>query len=128
MNFNYQRHYPNLKLCLALLLGLLIGLAIQIHQPQPVAAQHPNSTEAERINNRIDINQLRRDVQRLNQPSRTNRPTNINGVTVPTTRERINPPVDTSDSMFERLATLVIELKERVQALEAKVAQLENSP
>ncbi len=101
---------------------------IQIHLPQPVAAQHPNTTEAERINNRIDINQLRRDVQRLNQPSRTNRPTDINGVSVPTTRERFNPPVGASDPMFDRLATLVIELKERVQLLEAKVAQLEDKP
>ena len=101
---------------------------IQIHQPQPVAAQHPNSNAAERINNRIDINQLRRDVQRLNQPSRTNRPTDINGVSVPTTRPRINIPVGAGDPMFDRLATLVIELKERVQVLEAKVAQLEGNP
>lgn len=37
---------------------------------------------------------------------------------------RANRQVTSSDPMFDRLATLVIELKQRVQSLEAQVAQL----
>jgi len=37
---------------------------------------------------------------------------------------RTNRQITSSDPMFDRLATLVIELKQRVQALEVQVAQL----
>lgn len=38
---------------------------------------------------------------------------------------RTNRQVTSSDPMFDRLATLVIELKQRVQVLEAQVAKLQ---
>lgn len=42
----------------------------------------------------------------------------------PVVPPRTNRQVRSSDPMFDRLATLVIELKQRIQALEAQVAQL----
>lgn len=42
----------------------------------------------------------------------------------PSVPPRANRQVSSSDPMFNRLATLVVELKERIQALEAQVAEL----
>ena len=67
-----------------------------------------------------DIFQLRNQINQLQAQSgrnntRPNRP-------APTTPRITNQR--SSDPMFDRLATLVIELKERIQVLEAQVAQL----
>ncbi|MEO8892198.1 MAG: hypothetical protein ABI417_11800 [Coleofasciculaceae cyanobacterium] len=43
----------------------------------------------------------------------------------PLVPSRTNRQVTSSDPMFDRLATLVIELKQRVQALEAQVSKLQ---
>jgi outer membrane protein TolC len=49
------------------------------------------------------------------------------GVAVPAPRTALPPqrPTKFTDAQFDRLATLVIESRDRIEALEAKVAQLE---
>jgi hypothetical protein len=54
----------------------------------------------------------------LPQASTPNQP--VPQITPRTNRRQVS----SSDPMFDRLATLVIELKERVQSLEAQVAEL----
>lgn len=67
-----------------------------------------------------DIFQLRSQINQLQAQSGRNNPIpNRPATTTPRINNRRS-----SDPMFDRLATLVIELKERIQVLEAQVAQL----
>lgn len=101
-------------------LGIVTAIALILWQSHlPVQAQvspdsRINRIETELVGIRIQLNQL--------AASRS-----TPGVSVPTPSpsrnpQRTNPP---SNANYDRLATLVIELKERVNALEAKVAKLE---
>lgn len=81
--------------------------------------------EAENFQLRSQVNRLETQVNRLSGLSSRDRPA---PTLTPTPPPRVpSQSMLGEDPMFKRLATLVIELKERVAALEAKVEELESS-
>ena len=112
-------------ICLALILGFVL-------LPRFTLAQEPAFLESRIARLEAENSQLRSQVSRietqltqlsgrpLSQPSSPNQP--VPQITPRTNRRQVS----SSDPMFDRLATLVIELKERVQSLEAQVAKLNN--
>lgn len=97
---------------------VILGVALWVGLHQPTLAQLPSSVstrisrlESENSTLRSRVNRLESDIARLGRAS---------GV------ELSPPPSSTTgtpaaDPMFDRLATLVIELRERIIALEAQV-------
>jgi BMFP domain-containing protein YqiC len=113
------------KFSLILLVALSIGIAIHFISSQRVLAQSDTAVRSEiqdlkrRINN-LEIESSRRASVRTIRPSAPSQP------------GQITPPqvidgriVGRSDPLFERLANLTIELRERVAELEKRVEQLE---
>ena len=114
---------PIVKLCFALFLSLIVGVVFQITYTNAVSAQSITSLSSDISRLRTRVNQLEsqvrnlsRSIPRINQPSQVNPPRSI---------DRGNT-VDSSDPMFQRLATLVIELKEQVKDLDKRVKKIEN--
>lgn len=112
-------------LCLILIFALVII-------PIQVKAQVSTGLESRLARLESENLQLRSQISRiesqLNQfqgrtPSRPNLSTPVRPPTSPTVPYRGSTSALSSDPMFQRLATLVIELKERIQALEAQIAQ-----
>ncbi|PSO50361.1 MAG: hypothetical protein BRC33_03440 [Cyanobacteria bacterium SW_9_44_58] len=75
----------------------------------------PHFSNAQTIGLESHISQLESQLSRTDPPS--HRPSQAPEIPSPSPRQPMIPP---SDEMFDRLATLVIELKERVQTLEKK--------
>ena len=118
---------PIVKLCLGLLVLLVVGVRIYFNQMQPVAAQS-TGVSSELLNLRTRVNLLEAEVRRLRQsrprtapPRRTDSPTSAPPINLPQTESQLG----TTDPMFQRLATLVIELKERIIELEKRTATIE---
>ncbi|MFB2892200.1 hypothetical protein ACE1CI_04565 [Aerosakkonemataceae cyanobacterium BLCC-F50] len=111
-------------LCLILIL-LLVIIPIQVKaQVSAGLESRLGRLEAENFQVR---SQLSRIESQLNQSqgrtlSRPNLSTPVRPPTSPTVPYRGSTSTLSSDPLFQRLSTLVIELKERIQALEAKVA------
>lgn len=112
------------KFSLIFLLVTIMAFGLQLMRPHFVFAQSDTALRSE-------VNNLRTRVARLENEIRSRR----GGQNVPSGNlpeyESVNPPqtvngvsVGASDPMFERLATLTIELKERVNALEKRVNEL----
>jgi polyhydroxyalkanoate synthesis regulator phasin len=104
------------KFALIFLLALSIGIGFQITRAQLVVAQSDTAVRSEINSLSTRVNRLENDIRSLMQSgSRTTRP--------------INPSepsqIASSDPMFERLANLTIELKERITGLEKRVTQIE---
>ncbi|MBR8826908.1 MAG: hypothetical protein DSM107014_03215 [Gomphosphaeria aponina SAG 52.96 = DSM 107014] len=109
----------NNKLLFGLMLLLIIG--IEINQITSVAAQS-NSTLASEINGlRTRVTQLETETRSLRQLIAQQNGQNY----VPPPGN--NTQIGASDPMFERLATLVIELKERVVELEKRLEEIEKN-
>lgn len=115
------------KFSLTLLLILTISIGLQLIRPHLVFAQSDTAVRSE-------ISSLTTRVTRLENELRSRR----SGQNTPSGNlpesESVYPPqtvngraVGASDPMFERLATLAIELKERVNALEKRVSELEQT-
>lgn len=111
-------------LCLIPILGFVII-------PVYVKAQVSSGIESRLVRLESANLQLRSQISRLESQlnqvqgrtsSRPNLSTPVRPPTSPTVPYRGSTSTLSSDPMFQRLATLVIELKERVQALEAKIA------
>lgn len=114
---------------LSICLSILIVVGITITQDRSVSAQSTTDFRAEITNLRTRVSQLEREVRRLSQSSKR---------ITPSADERIgsqptfsNPPlvndrpIGRSDPMFERLANLVIELKQDVRRLDQRVVEVE---
>lgn len=93
------------------------------HQMKPVGAQsgvdsRVSRLEAEVMSLRGQVNQLQTQVARLG---------NSGGSTprIEAPEPQYSPPNSISKSMFDRLATLVIELKERMDSIDQRVRVLE---
>lgn len=107
--------------------ALIVGIVLI---PQLTLAQSASFLEPRISRLEADSFQLRSQISRIESQlaQLTGRPL-PQTPTPPRQTPRVPPrtprqPVSSSDPMFERLATLVIELKERVQVLEAQVAEL----
>ena len=119
------------KLLVNLLLILLLSLTLVVSSNPLVKAQSITGIKAEISGLRARINRLESQVRNLSRSNTPNR-------TAPNIRQRElpsstinNPPVidnrvvGRSDPLFERLATLVIELKEDVRDLDQRLTAIE---
>ncbi|HEY9832891.1 MAG TPA: hypothetical protein V6D26_20220 [Stenomitos sp.] len=112
-------------ICLALILGLVLLPRLTLAQASGVLESRIARIEAENFQLRSQVSRIESQLailsgRPLSSAQRLNR-----NIPTPQISSRTNrQPVSSSDPMFERLATLVIELKERVQSLESQVAQL----
>jgi hypothetical protein len=77
--------------------------------------------EAEITTLRGQLNQLQSQVNRLGNRSNSG----VSAPRVEVSEPEYSAPNSIPKSMFDRLATLVIELKERIDKLEARIAALE---
>lgn len=112
-------------ICLALILGLVLLPRLTLAQASGVLESRMARIEAENFQLRSQVSRIESQLatlsgRPLSSAQRLNRNTPTPQISSRTNRQ----PVSSSDPMFERLATLVIELKERVQSLESQVAQL----
>jgi polyhydroxyalkanoate synthesis regulator phasin len=108
--------------CIALIFALVILSGRTVAQSSSALESRISRLEVDNYQLRSQINRLESQLAELS--GRASSPTpSPNRPTLPVPRSP-NRQVLSSDPMFNRLATLVIELKERVQALEAQVAQL----
>ncbi|MGF1480483.1 MAG: hypothetical protein ACFB4I_13485 [Cyanophyceae cyanobacterium] len=135
MNSDWLRR-PIVKLCLGLLVVLLVGGRIYWQKTEPVVAQSAR-TSSELLNLRTRVNLLENEVRRLRQirQRRQPEPSRIEPRSprpVPSPDPTASPPqvvdgqiIGRSDPIVQRLATLAIELKERITVLEKKTAELE---
>lgn len=108
------------------LIGFTLFLTLGLFSLSPHWGQAQSvSSLAARVSRLESENfQLRSRLSRLeNRIGQVNRPTPTLPQTSPPP-ELSDRPSAATDPMFDRLATLVIELKERVQALEVEVARL----
>ncbi|MBD1937353.1 hypothetical protein [Microcoleus sp. FACHB-68] len=110
---------------LALLLGLVILQTFKPAQAQSGADARVSRLESEVYNLRAQISRLESQVYRLNNRAGSSASTS-------TTREiepepEYIPPRAVPDPMFSRLATLVIELKERIDGIDARLTDVENN-
>lgn len=129
MNSDSWLRRPIVKLSLGLLFLLAISTQIYLSHAQPAAAR-PVRSSPEVLRLRTEVRLLENEVRRLRQTSPRFERTQT-GELLP---DRIpSPPqiidgqaIGRSDPMFERLATLVIELKERIVVLEEQLSQVEN--
>ncbi|MGJ5676246.1 MAG: hypothetical protein ACR9NN_22010 [Nostochopsis sp.] len=80
-----------------------------------------------RLNNlEADLNRLESQVNRL-QSQLSNRPSSSRRTTItPSPSSRRNLSQQQKDPMFDKLATLVVEVKRQVQGLEKRVSELES--
>ena len=108
---------------IALLFLLLFAFLPQISNAQNARLESQISRlESDIFQIRSRLSNLESQISRVDRSSRTPSPT----PQLPSPDQRTSIPP--SDAMFDRLATLVIELKERIQVLEKKVAALEENP
>lgn len=102
---------------LILLLILFLAGAIALNL-KPVSAQSLSSLSSEVFSLKAKLNQLENQVQNLKQ-IRSPQPSYNPPSALP--RSPPNPSLGRSDPMFERLAILLIELKERVVSSSLKL-------
>ena len=107
------------KLTIAFCLTLLILIVAQVFTP--VQAQISVESRINRLES--DLAGIR---SQLNQSSGNRSSTGVN-VPTPSAPSSSRRTAINSDPRFDRLATLVIELKERINTLEQKVDQLQRT-
>jgi len=116
------------KIFIALTTLILVVITWQSFTPAQTASglsSRLSRLEAENFQLRLQLNQLESQVSNLSRigPQRTRIQSDRSEITVA-------PPAPKSqagaESQFDRLATLVIELKERIVKLESQVSQLES--
>ena len=111
---------------------LMLMCLILVNQPANSQTLPSVSAEVRNLRSRIarveaEVRNLRSSTSRIARPSRNSRqrstpetPPNLNN------RSQINnQELENSDPMFKRLATLVIELKEEVRAIDKRLVTLE---
>ena len=117
------------------LVALSLILACLVFVDQPVASQTLPSLSAQVRNLRSRIARVEAEVRnqrsstsRISRPNQTSRPRPTSPPSSRTNRNQSeNQVINSSDPMFKRLATLVIELKEEVRAMEKRIDVLEQT-
>ena len=130
MKLSLFRSQTITKLCFSLVLALIASLGIHWNQDSSVLAQNRTDTfnRAETLNLKRQIRQLEGEIRRLNRAntrSNSSIPDRIPRSTFSNPPVVNNQPVGRSDPMFERLATLLIELKEDVRNLDKRMTAIE---
>ncbi len=118
------------------LVALSLILACLVFVDQPVASQTLPSLSAQVRNLKSRISRVEAEVRNQRSSTSRNSSPNVNSrpslapVSPPNRSDRNrseNQVVNSSDPMFKRLATLVIELKEEVRAMEKRIDVLEQT-
>ncbi len=110
-------------ICLAIVFTLSIFSSRTSAQSSAALESRISRLESDNFQLRSQISRLESQVAAMSGRSVPSRTPSAN-IQTPPAPPRVNQQVSSSDPMFNRLATLVIELKERIQVLEAQVAQL----
>lgn len=119
------------KPLISLLIVVLLSIILVLGSNNLVKAQSISTLNAEIIGLRTKVNRLESDVRNLRRSIGSNRSTpNIPQREVPSSTINNPPAIDNtvvgrSDPLFQRLATLVIELKEEVRNLDQRLDTLE---
>ncbi|GAB4174528.1 MAG: hypothetical protein Fur006_04390 [Coleofasciculaceae cyanobacterium] len=118
-------------ICLALFVVFALLPRLTLAQSPPFLESRIARLESENFQLRSQLNRIESQLAQLTGQSTASRRETPSLPQKPSpnpsasqSRSRTNRSALSSDPMFERLATLVIELKERVQTLEAQVAQM----
>ncbi len=115
----------------SLLIVVLLSIILVLGNNRLVKAQSITTLNAEIIGLRTKVNRLESEVRNLRRSISSNRITpNIPQREVPSSTINNPPAIDNtvvgrSDPLFQRLATLVIELKEDVRNLDQRLEALE---
>ncbi|MDJ0651142.1 MAG: hypothetical protein QNJ60_20810 [Xenococcaceae cyanobacterium MO_188.B19] len=115
----------------SLLIVVLLSIVLVLGNNRLVKAQSITTLNAEIIGLRTKVNRLESEVRNLRRSISSNRITpNIPQREVPSSTINNPPAIDNtvvgrSDPLFQRLATLVIELKEDVRNLDQRLEALE---
>ncbi|WP_072013827.1 hypothetical protein [Myxosarcina sp. GI1] len=128
MNFFQKRSRFRAVISLLLAISVYIGVYL-LSRPQALA-QSNTSLNSEISSLRTRINRLESQVGRLSQSPSSNLPRSSNSKPYSSNRSG-NPPivngeaVGPSDPFYERLATLLIELKEDVRNIDGRLSAVE---
>jgi phage shock protein A len=109
--------------CFTLIFVLAIFSSRTLAQSTSSLESRLSRLESENLQLRTQINTLDSQLSQLRTQLNFQTPSS-NRQTAPQVPPSINRQVSSSDPMFKRLATLVVELGERVKVLETQVAQL----
>jgi hypothetical protein len=121
---SYRLNRSLAQFALTLFLALIVSVGVQIIHPRPIVAQSDTAIRSEITSLRSRVSRLEAEIRSVGRSgSRPSTPSQPRQITPP--QEVNGVAVGSSDPMFERLATLTIELKERVTSLEKRVAQIE---
>lgn len=120
-----MKNFPYTKILSVIVLTILISLMIISTTRIPVASQSLTNINAELSSLRSRVNRLESEIRRIGRPSNlpNTRPTNPPGNTPPANID--GNLVGRSDPLFERFATLLIELKEDVRDLNTRLTEIE---
>lgn len=114
-------------ICLSLIFAFVIFERHTLAQSTASLESRLSRLEGENWQLRSQINSLESQLSQITSQLTSQTPSS-NRQTAPQIPPRTNRQVSSSDPMFKRLATLVIELGERVKVLETQVAQLKKQP
>jgi outer membrane murein-binding lipoprotein Lpp len=104
-------------------IGLIITTALMM-----VLCLQPRSLAQVTVNLQADVSNLRSQVSQLRAEVAQLRSQRVGAVpATPATPRRTRSPELTDDQIVDRLAILAIEAKDRLNALESRVAKLERS-
>jgi cell division protein FtsB len=109
--------------CLAIIFAFTILSSRTLAQSSAALESRISRLESDNFQMRSQISNLESQLSALRGQSPSQIPSPSRPAPPPVT-PRPNRQVSSSDPMFDRLATLVIELRERIKALEAQVAEL----
>ena len=127
MNFATRWRKSILRFSICSIIGLTVFVAT-VHQP--VSAQSDLTLKSDIVSLKARINRLEQEVNNL-RSSNTNLRSSTRIPTAPQAPKNSPPTtiegqaIGSSDPMFKRLATLLIELKEDVRNLDRRLSKIE---
>lgn len=111
--------FPRLLISVLLVLIIWLGLLSNPAASQQIESRL-NNLEVDFNRIELRLNQLESGLNQTRQPLSSGTP-----ITIPSGSRRNLSPTE-REKMFDKLATLVVELKQQVKKLEARVSQLES--
>lgn len=114
-------------ICLSLFFAIVIFDRHTLAQSSASLESRLSRLESENFQMRAQLSNLESQLSAFRSQLTSQNPSS-NRQTAPPISPRTNGQVSSSDPMFKRLATLVVELGERVKVLETQVAQLKKQP
>ena len=120
MKFAWFRSKSIIQFCLILLFLMLVSLYLPGERAIKAQSSIDTYNRGETLKLQRQIRQLEGEIRRLNRENMHSNPVN----SLPRSTVE-NQPVEDVDPMFQRLATLVIEIKEDINSLEQRMTAIE---